>query len=63
VLRSEWQIRGNFLTRAWLSARERSRQLEPWENAVVEASHGADPVGGEGKNVEADSVADAVRGA
>src|SRR5208282_2071096 len=47
----------------WLSARERSRQPEPWEDAVVEPGHGADPVAGKGEHVEAHPVADAVRGA
>ena len=35
---------------SWLSPRERSRQPEPWEHAVVEAGHGADPVAGEGED-------------
>src|SRR6266851_782182 len=48
---------------SWLSARERSRQPEPWEHAVFEAGHGGDPVAGEGKDVDADPVADAVEGA
>src|SRR4029453_5865805 len=47
----------------WLSALERSRQPEPWEQAVVEAGHGADPVAAEGEDDEADPVADAARGA
>jgi len=34
-----------------LPARERSRQAEPWEHAVVEAGEGADPVAGEGEDV------------
>src|ERR1700732_3753192 len=46
-----------------LSARERSREPEPWERAVLEAGHGADPVAGEGEDVEAGPVADAGRGA
>src|SRR6266542_3892050 len=46
-----------------LSARKRSRQPEPWEHAVVEAGHGADPVAGEGEDEQAGSVADAGRGA
>ena len=37
-------------SRSWLSARERSRQPEPWEHAVLEAGHGADPVAGEGED-------------
>src|SRR5215831_20934884 len=48
---------------ARLSVRERSRQPEPWEHAVVEAGEGADPVAAEGENVEADPVADAAPGA
>jgi hypothetical protein len=46
-----------------LSARERSRQPEPWEHAVVEAGDGADPVAGEGEEEKADTVADAGRAA
>src|SRR5438270_2171374 len=42
-----------------LSARERSRQPEGWEDAVLEAGHGAYPVTGEGEDVEAHPVADA----
>ena len=34
--------------RRTLSVRERSRQPEPCEHAVVEAGHGANPVAGEG---------------
>jgi hypothetical protein len=49
--------------RNWLSARERSRQPKPWEHGVLKAGHGADPVAGEGEDVEADPVADAGRGA
>lgn len=48
AVRSELQIRGNFLTRVWLSTREQLRQPEPWEHAVLEAGHGADAVAGEG---------------
>src|SRR5215211_7875081 len=47
----------------WLSARERSRQPKPWEHGVLKAGHGADPVAGDGENVQADPVADAGRGA
>src|SRR5215472_4584753 len=47
----------------WLSARQRSRQPERWEHAVVEAGHGADPVAGEGEHVQAGPVADAVEAA
>ena len=47
----------------WLLARERSRQPKPWEHGVLKAGHGADPVAGEGENVQADPVADAGRGA
>ena len=46
-----------------LSARERSRQPEPWEDAVIEAGHGADPLAGEGEHVEAGPLADAGRAA
>ena len=46
-----------------LSARERSRQPKPSEHGVLKAGHGADPVAGEGEDVQADSVADAGRGA
>ena len=49
----EWSVRP--------AARERSRQPEPWEHAVLEAGHGADPVAGEGEDEEADAVADAGR--
>src|SRR6266542_1909001 len=45
-----------------LSARERSRQPEPWEHALVEAGDRADPVAGEGEDVEAGPVADAAGG-
>src|SRR5260370_5285243 len=52
------------LVYADLSARERRRQPEPWEHAVIEAGDGADPVAGEGEDEEAGSVADAAgRGA
>src|SRR6266508_50570 len=46
-----------------LSARERSRQPEPWEHAVVEAGEGADPVAGEGEDEQAGPMADAAGGA
>src|SRR5271156_4366232 len=42
-----------------LSARERSREREEGEDAVLEAGHGPDPVASERENVEADPVADA----
>ena len=42
---------------------ERSRQPEPWEHAVVEASHGADPIAGESEDEEAGPMADACGGA
>ncbi len=45
-----------------LSAGERSRESEPRKHAVVEAGPGADPVVGEGEDIEAHPVADAVRG-
>jgi hypothetical protein len=32
---------------SWLSAREGSRQPEPWEHLVFEAGHGGDSVAGE----------------
>src|SRR5205807_2311341 len=48
---------------SWLPGRERSPQPEPWEHAVLEAGHGADPVAGEGEDVEANPMADAVRAA
>src|SRR5437870_7129263 len=43
--------------------RQRSRQLEPWEHAVLEAGHGADPVASNGEDVQASPVADAARSA
>ena len=49
--------------RRLVPARERARQPEPREHAVLEAGHGADPVAGEGEDEEADPVADAVGGA
>src|SRR6266545_2020430 len=49
--------------RSCLSARERSRQPEPWEHAVVEAGEGADPVAGEGEDEQAGPVADVGGGA
>jgi hypothetical protein len=52
-----------YADRNWLLARERSRQPEPWEHGVLEAGHGADPVAGEGEDVQADPVAEAGRGA
>src|SRR5215469_10418329 len=47
----------------WLSARERSRQPEPRQHAVVEAGHGAYPIAGKGEHVEAGRVADSGRDA
>src|SRR5262249_15505772 len=44
------------------SVRERLRQPEPWEHAVVEARHGADPIAREGEDEEAGPVADAAGG-
>src|SRR5262249_8958131 len=41
---------------------ERLWEPEPWEHAVVEAGHGADPIPGEGEDEESGSVADAARG-
>jgi hypothetical protein len=46
-----------------LSERERTRQAEPWQHAVVEAGEGADLVAGEGEDDEAGPVADAGVGA
>src|SRR3984885_3432782 len=46
-----------------LSAGQRPRQPEVWENAAVEAGHRADPVTGESKNEQAGAVPYAVRGA
>src|SRR5215831_1968822 len=46
---------------SWLSARERSRQPEPWEHAVLEAGHGTNPVAGQGEDVQADPCAHAGR--
>jgi riboflavin biosynthesis pyrimidine reductase len=43
--------------------RERSRQPEPWQHAVVETGHGADLIAGKGQDVKAGPVVDAVRGA
>src|SRR5262245_45473372 len=45
-----------------ISVRERLRQPEPSEHAIVEAGHGADPSAGEGEDEEAGSVADAAGG-
>ena len=42
-----------------LPARQRSRQPERREHAVVEAGHGADPVAGEGEDIHAGAVPDA----
>ncbi len=44
------------------SAGERQRQPKPREHAVVEASHGADPITSEGEDKEAGPVAGAGRG-
>src|ERR1700680_1422912 len=44
------------------SARQRSRQPEPWEHVVVEASQGADLFAGEGEDEQAGPVADAAGG-
>ena len=38
--------------------RERARQPEPWEQAVVEARHGTDPIAGEGQDEKAGPAAD-----
>src|SRR5262245_42348818 len=46
---------------SWSSARERSRQPERWEHAVLDAGHGADPIANDGEQVEK-YVADAVVG-
>src|SRR6185312_14366001 len=46
-----------------LPARERSGQAERWQDAVLEAGHGADLVAGEGEHVQAGPVAEAGRGA
>jgi hypothetical protein len=35
---------------------------EPWEHAVLEAGHGADPVAGEGEDDEAGPMADTAGG-
>src|SRR2546425_8957617 len=51
------------MERSRLSARERSRQPEPREHAVVEAGEGADAVAGEGEYEKAGSMADAGGGA
>src|SRR5262249_21370056 len=45
-----------------LPAGQRSRQPDPAEHAVVEAGQRADPVAGEGEDVQAGPVADAGRG-
>jgi len=37
-------------------------QVEPWEHAVFEAGHRADPIAGEREDVEADAMADAGTG-
>src|SRR5262245_6311584 len=64
----QWHIRrGVFhgrsprLLEGWLSARERSREPERWQDGVLEARHGADPFAGQGEHVEAHAVADATR--
>src|SRR5262249_48680775 len=57
------KIRGKFLRYAWLLARKRSRQVEPRHHAIFEAGHGGDLVAAEREHVEADPVANAVRGA
>ena len=36
------------------------RKPEPWVHVVLEASHGADPVAGEGEDEHAGAVADAI---
>jgi hypothetical protein len=46
-----------------LPAPERSRQPEPWEHTVLETGQGTDQIPGEGEDVEAHPVADAVGGA
>ena len=43
---------------SYIPARERSRQPEPRERAVLEAGHGADAVAGEGEDDEPDPVAE-----
>src|SRR5260221_9088940 len=42
-----------------LSARECSRQPEPWEHTIFEAGHGADSLAGEGEDEQTGSMADA----
>src|ERR1700739_3242196 len=46
--------------RTGLLAWERMRKPEPWVHVVLEASHGADPVAGEGEDEHAGAVADAI---
>src|SRR5260370_30107888 len=47
---------------SWLSARERSRYPEPWEDAVFEPGHGGNTFAGEGKGGKTDPLAHARRG-